>query len=79
MSSLPGLAQSFQAGQQKHIAAKDKRIVATLTSDAETRYHQFLETYPTIAQRVPQHMLASYLGISPETLSRVRKKWSLKN
>jgi CRP-like cAMP-binding protein len=79
MSTLPGLAQSFQSGQQKHNAAKDKRIIATLTSDAETRYHQFLETYPTIAQRVPQHMLASYLGISPETLSRVRRKWSLKN
>ena len=78
MNSLPGLAQSFQAGQQKHNAAKDKRIVATLTSDAEERYHQFLDTYPTIAQRVPQHMLASYLGISPETLSRVRRKWALK-
>jgi CRP/FNR family transcriptional regulator, anaerobic regulatory protein len=79
MSDLPGLAQSFQSGQQKHNAAKDKRIIATLTSDAEARYHQFLETYPTIAQRVPQHMLASYLGISPETLSRIRRKWSLKN
>ena len=79
LSVLPGLAQSFQSGQQKHNAAKDKRIIAALTTDAETRYHQFLQTYPSIAQRVPQHMLASYLGISPETLSRVRKKWSLKN
>ena len=79
LATLPGLAESFQSGQQKHNAAKDKRIISSLTSDAEARYHQFLETYPTIAQRVPQHMLASYLGISPETLSRVRKKWSLKN
>ena len=79
MSSLPGLAESFQSGQQKHNAAKDKRIIATLTSDAEARYHQFLETYPTIAQRVPQHMLASYLGISAETLSRVRKKMAKGN
>jgi CRP/FNR family transcriptional regulator, anaerobic regulatory protein len=78
MDKLPGLAQSFQAGQQRHNAAKDKRIIATLTSDAEERYRQFLNTYPTIAQRVPQHMLASYLGITAETLSRVRKKWSLK-
>ena len=74
LTRLPGLAQSFQSGQQKHNAAKDKRIIATLTSDAEARYHQFLETYPTIAQRVPQHMIASYMGLTPETLSRVRRK-----
>ena len=34
----------------------------------------FLETYPSIATRVPQRMLASYLGVSPETISRIRRK-----
>jgi CRP-like cAMP-binding protein len=66
------------SGTQKHTAAKDKRIISSLTATAEERYRNFLETYPSIAQRVPQHMLASYLGLSPETLSRVRKRWSLK-
>lgn len=78
LEQLPGMAASFQKGREKHTDAKDKRIVASLTSDAEERYRQFLQTYPSIVQRVPQHMIASYLGLSPETLSRVRKKWSLK-
>ena len=78
MKSIPGYANAFQAGFQKHAAAKDKRIISTLTATAEERFQNFLNTYPTIAQRVPQHMLASYLGVTPETLSRIRKKWSSK-
>jgi CRP-like cAMP-binding protein len=73
---VPGYAAAFQTGIQKHAAAKDRRIVASLTSTAEERYNDFLRTYPSIAQRVPQHMLASYLGITPETLSRIRKQLS---
>ena len=61
-----------------YTAAKDKRIVSSLTADAEEKYREFLNKYPTIAQRVPLHMIASYLGISAETLSRVRRRWSVK-
>jgi CRP-like cAMP-binding protein len=78
IENVPGYASAFQAGVQKHAAAKDKRIVASLTATAEERYNNFLITYPSIAQRVPQHMLASYLGITPETLSRIRKQLSRK-
>lgn len=78
MEDIPGFAASFMSGMQKHTAAKDKRIISSLTATAEERFRNFLQTYPSIAQRVPQHMLASYLGLSPETLSRVRKRWSLK-
>ena len=74
LEKVAAYSASFQAGMQKRSAAKDKRIVHSLTADAEERYNDFLQTYPSIAQRVPQHMLASYLGIAPETLSRVRKK-----
>lgn len=73
MEKIPGYAASFQAGIQKRVTAKDKRIVHTLTATAEERYDDFLETHPSIAKRIPQHMLASYLGITPETLSRIRK------
>ena len=73
VQKISGYAESFQKGMQKRTAAKDNRIVQSLTSTAEERYNDFLSTYPTIAQRVPQHMLASYLGITPETLSRIRK------
>jgi CRP-like cAMP-binding protein len=74
LEQVVAYGKSFQAGMQKRSAAKDKRIVHSLVADAEERYKDFIETYPTIAQRVPQHMLASYLGIAPETLSRVRRK-----
>jgi CRP-like cAMP-binding protein len=74
LEKVPAYSATFQAGMQKRSIAKDKRIVHSLIADAEERYKDFLETYPSIAQRVPQHMLASYLGIAPETLSRVRRK-----
>lgn len=76
LKEIRAYSESFQRGMQKRTAAKDSRIVHSLTSTAEERYDDFLSTYPTIAQRVPQHMLASYLGITPETLSRIRKSKS---
>jgi CRP-like cAMP-binding protein len=78
MNKIPGYAASFQAGIQKRAAAKDKRIVHSLSATAEERYNDFLETYPSIVQRVPQHMLASYLGVTPETISRIRRLQSQK-
>ncbi|MBE7174271.1 MAG: Crp/Fnr family transcriptional regulator [Williamsia sp.] len=78
LQHVPAYATQFQTGIQKHAAAKDKRIVASLSSMAEERYKEFIQTYPSIVQRVPQHMLASYLGIMPETLSRIRKQMAKK-
>jgi len=49
-----------------------------LTATAEERYDEFLKKYPSLIQRVPQHMIASYLGVSPETVSRIRKQQSHK-
>ena len=74
IEAVPAYAAQYQLGLQKHMASKDKRIVASLSTSAEDRYLDFLKTYPSIALRVPQHMLASYLGITPETLSRLRKQ-----
>ena len=54
--------------------ALQRRLTSNLSLSAEERYTQFTETYPDIAQRVPQHMIASYMGLTPETVSRVRKK-----
>ena len=75
---IPGYTQAMRTGLQKHAAAKDLRIVKTLSATAEERYVDFLATFPTIASRVPQWMLASYLGVSPETVSRIRKQLSRK-
>jgi CRP/FNR family transcriptional regulator, anaerobic regulatory protein len=70
---IPGYSAAMRAGLQKHAAAKDLRIVIALSASAEERYLDFMRTFPTIAQRVPQWMVASYLGVSPETVSRIRK------
>lgn len=52
------------------------RIIMLMSSNAIERYEHFVKTYPNIIQRVPQRMVASYLGITPEALSRVRKELS---
>jgi CRP-like cAMP-binding protein len=61
-----------------HIRHLIKRIKLLLSAAAEDRYLEFLKMYPDIANRVPQTMIASYLGITPESLSRVRKELALK-
>jgi CRP-like cAMP-binding protein len=73
---IPGYSAAMRAGLQKHAASKDLRIVKALSASAEERYLDFMRTFPTIAQRVPQWMVASYLGVSPETVSRIRKQLS---
>jgi CRP-like cAMP-binding protein len=73
---VPAYAAGFRDGLQRHAAAKEQRIVDALSESAEERYEAFLKKYPSIALRVPQFMLASYLGVSPETLSRIRNSRS---
>jgi CRP-like cAMP-binding protein len=73
VDTVPGFAAAFRTGLQRHAAAKDQRIAGALASSAEERYREFLRQYPSIVARVPQAMLASYLGITPETLSRIRR------
>jgi CRP/FNR family transcriptional regulator, anaerobic regulatory protein len=74
VEKVPPYAAAYRTGLQRHVAAKDKRIVSSLSASAQDRYLQFLETYPSLATRVPQRMLASYLGVTPETVSRIRRK-----
>ena len=51
-----------------------KRVLMLMSASAIDRYDHFIKTYPQITQRVPQKMIASYLGITPEALSRVKKE-----
>lgn len=67
--------QLFGMGAEKlinRIAVLQKRIIMLMSASAWERYEHFLETYPNITQRVPQRMIASYLGITPEALSKLR-------
>jgi CRP-like cAMP-binding protein len=59
--------------------ALQRRLVLSLSQSAEEKYIKLTVNYPHIIQRVPQHMIASYLGITPETLSRIRKQISERN
>lgn len=58
--------------------AMQKRVTSLLGLSLEERYLGFTNLYPNIVQRVPQHMIASYLGLTPETLSRIRKRLAAK-
>lgn len=62
-----------------HIRHLQNRINLLLSATAEERYLQFVAMYPDILLRVPQTMVASHLGIAPESLSRVRSKLARKN
>ncbi|WP_233194606.1 Crp/Fnr family transcriptional regulator [Aquimarina sp. I32.4] len=61
--------------------ALQKRIVMMMSATAIERYEYFIHTYPNVTQRIPQLMIASYLGITPEALSKVKsnRKKSIKN
>ncbi len=58
--------------------AMQKRLTSIISATIEERYSNFISLYPNIAQRVPQHMIASYMGLQPETLSRIRRRISSK-
>ncbi len=58
----------------KRLAVLQKRIIMLMSYSAKERYEHFIETYPNILQRVPQKMIASYLGITPEALSTIKNQ-----
>ena len=60
----------------KHTIAINKRLIGLLSNTAEERYRQFTETYPTLIQRLPLKLIASFIGITPEYLSEIRRKWA---
>ena len=59
---------------QKGFITKETREREFLLLDAEERYFKFKERFPALEKRIKQHIIASYLGIAPESLSRIRKK-----
>jgi CRP-like cAMP-binding protein len=74
LKKVPEASIFFQGLMQKRQAVTQKRIIFSMSASAEERYLDFLKTYPSFSQRIPQHMIASYLGITPESLSRIRKQ-----
>ena len=56
------------------IKVLQKRIIQLMSSTALERYEYFIQTYPELSQRIPQRMIASYLGVTPEALSKVKSE-----
>lgn len=74
VSGLPGFHKKNEKILQNHVWYLQNRVNSLLGATAEARYLEFIQRYPNLTQRVPQWMIASYLGITPESLSRVRKE-----
>lgn len=71
---VPKFERFFRIAFQNSYVALQRRILAGLSQTAEEKYLDFLNRYPDLEQKLPQHQVASYLGITPESLSRIRKQ-----
>jgi CRP-like cAMP-binding protein len=73
-SEIPQLETFFRKKMERAFAGFQKRILASLAQSAKERYVSFISTYPNIEQSVKNYHIASYLGITTESLSRIRKE-----
>lgn len=78
MQAVPKMERFFRILMQNSLIAMQRRLVNSLSKTAEEKYNDLTVSCPSIPQRVPQHMMASFLGITPETLSRIRKQISVR-
>jgi len=76
---IHALSEYFRITTERAFAFSRKRALSNLSMSAEERYLELLERYPNIVKRVPQRVIASYLGFTPEFLSKIRKKLALKS
>jgi len=74
LQEIPSLERYFRIILESYLGTLEKRIVFNNMYKAEQKYYDFLDTYPDIVSRVPQYLVASYLGVSAEFISRIRKK-----
>lgn len=83
INAASGISKTYRENNHRalhnHVRHLQQRISQLLSASAEARYLRFLQLYPNLSLRVPQWMIASYLGITPESLSRVRKELTKKS
>jgi CRP-like cAMP-binding protein len=72
--TVPKFERYFRIMLQKAFIAHQQRILQNISLTADERYLLFRQKFPSLEQRIPQHQIASYLGITPEFLSKIRKK-----
>tara|TARA_R110000868_G_scaffold99653_1_gene274182 strand:+ start:49 stop:630 length:582 start_codon:yes stop_codon:yes gene_type:complete len=73
-TKAPRFERAFRILMQRNLAVTQKRLFNAISKTATDKYLEFLDKYPTLSQRVAQHYIASFLGISPEFLSKIRTK-----
>lgn len=71
---IHALSEYFRLTTEKAFAFSRRRVISNISKTAEERYDEYCEKYPHIVNRVPQYVLASYLGMSAEFLSKIRKQ-----
>lgn len=76
--SIPKLDRIFKVIIENKYVELQNRVLQNISSTAQERYLNFLEQYPTLSQRLPNVQIASYLGITPEFLSKIRKDLTVK-
>jgi CRP-like cAMP-binding protein len=74
LDKIPALERYFRILVQNSLIATQRRLMGAMSETAEEKYLKLLDNFPGCIRRVPQHMIASYLGITPETLSRIRRQ-----
>lgn len=73
-AEVPKFERFFRIILQNAFIANQGRILGNISQTAEEQYFNFIKKYPTLEQRIPQHQIASFLGITPETISRIRRQ-----
>jgi len=71
---IPSFGQMTRLLDQRSFIVSQRRLNSTISNTAEKRYEEFAANHPQFIQRFPQHLIASFLGITKETLSRIRKQ-----
>lgn len=79
MLEIPVMDRYFRILYQNSLVTKDYRLIVSNSYTAEEKYLQLAQKNPEMIKRVPHNLIASYLGLAPETVSRIRKKNFMNN
>ncbi|OZI07909.1 cyclic nucleotide-binding protein [Siphonobacter sp. BAB-5385] len=74
LKKVPAFNEMTCQLDERNNIANQRRLTSSISSQAEKRYAEFIDWYPELAERFPQHLIASYLGITKDTLSRVKRQ-----
>ena len=74
LAEAPVMERYFRILYQNSLLTKEQRLLSSSTETAEQRYKSLIKSQPDLVKRIPQNLLASYLGLVPETISRIKKR-----